>query len=53
MVEAAQFVKDVIQCCEEGGWQFMHCNGDLGLERAIETMQQEDFVARFRTQWQT
>ena len=53
MAEGIQFVKDVIQCCEEGGQQFMHCNGDLGHERAIETREQEDFVAQFRTRRQT
>ena len=83
MVEAVQFVRDVIRCYEGGGRVLMHCNGGLGRagtmaacvrmalkldadpevaiacvrglrgERAIETREQEQFVARFRTQWQT
>ena len=83
MAKTVQFVRDAIQCCEEGGWVLMHCNGGLGRAgtmaacvrmalkldadpesaiasvrvlrgwRAIETFEQEQFVGRFRTQWQT
>ena len=83
MPEAVQFVRDVIQCHEEGERVLMHCNGGLGRAgtmaacvrmalkldadpesaiasvrvlrgwRAIETFEQEQFVGRFRTQWQT